>query len=138
MKRHLHWWVSLLFLLSTAYNLIVWGGAARLDDIGPKLQLSAQRQALLAHMYMGLGSSIDAAVPPLDSWGKRRAEAALSQGFPRIKENPLVAMDLIMSSSWGPAHATLKLMYWLTPVFGVLALLLWARRPKRVHLIGRR
>jgi hypothetical protein len=32
----------------------------------------------------------------------------------------------------------LKIMYWAAPVFGVIALVLWSRRPKRISLVGRR
>jgi hypothetical protein len=29
-------------------------------------------------------------------------------------------------------------MYWAAPVFGVIALVLWSRRPKKVSLMGGR
>jgi len=138
MKRYLHWWVTLFFLIAISYDLIVWGAAARLPDIGPKLQLSAQRQALLAHIYMGVGGWLDGAVPFFDDWGRQQALAALSTGFPRIKGDPMVAMDLIFSETWSAAHSMLKLMYWAAPVLALLALVLWSRRPKKVHLMRSR
>ena len=135
MKKHWHWWVTLLFVWTFAYDLIVWGAASRLPDIGQKLQVSAQRQALLAHIYMSAGGALDAAVPVLDDWGTQRADTALSNGFERIKEDPEVAMDLVFSNTWNATHATLKLMYWAAPVFGLIALVLWSRRPKKVSLM---
>ncbi|HET8943049.1 MAG TPA: hypothetical protein VFN13_13795 [Rudaea sp.] len=138
MKRHLHWWITLLFVLCLGYDLVMWGAAARLPDIGPKLQQSAQRQALFAHMYMTAGSALDAAVPWLDDWGTRHIQTALAQGFPRIKDDPRVAMDLIFSENWNSAHATLKLMYWAAPILGVLALVFWSRKPKKLHMMGSR
>ncbi len=137
MKRHLHWWITFLFVLALGYDLVVWGAASLLPDIGPKLEQSAQRQALFAHIYMGLGGSLDTAVPFLKDWGTQHAVDALSQGFPRIKEDSRVAMELIFSKSWNPQHSLLKLMYWAAPILGLLALLLWSRRPKTVHLIRR-
>lgn len=138
MRRYLHWWITLLFLLCLGYDLVMWGAAARLPDIGPKLQQSAQRQALFAHIYMGAGSPLVASVPWLDDWGTRHIETALSQGFPRIKEDPRVAMDLIFSETWNSTHATLKLMYWGAPILALLALIFWSRKPKKLHMIGSR
>ncbi|MGH8091629.1 MAG: hypothetical protein ACREO6_09275 [Rudaea sp.] len=138
MKRHWHWWFTLLFVWAFAYDLVVWGAAAHLPDIGDHLQASAQRQALLANIYMSAGGALDAAVPVLDDWGTQRAHTALADGLERIKEDPMVAMDLIFSNTWNSTHATLKFMYWAAPVFGVIALVLWSRRPKKVSLMGGR
>lgn len=138
MKRHWHWWFTLLFVWALAYDLVVWGAAGRLPEIGVHLQASAQRQALLADIYMNAGAELDAAVPVLDDWGTQRAQTALADGLDRIKADPMVAMDLIFSNTWNSTHATLKFMYWAAPVFGVIALVLWSRRPKKVSLMGRR
>jgi len=138
MRRYLHWWVTLLFVVALGYDLVVWGAASLIPDIGPKLQQSAQRQALFAHIYMGVGSWLDTAVPFLKDWGTQHVFGALSDGFPRIKEDPRVAMDLIFSESWNVQHKLLKLMYWAAPVLALLALVIWSRRPKKVHLMQRR
>jgi hypothetical protein len=138
MRRHLHWWVTLLFLLVLSYDLVVWGAAARLPDVGPHLQISAQREAPLAYAYMYAGGFIDAAVPALDAWGARHAQIALGEGFARIKDNAAVAMDLVFSQTWNADHAILKLCHWGAPVLGICALVLWMRRPKKVSLMGSR
>lgn len=138
MRRHLHWWITLLFLLVLAYDLIVWGAAARLPEVGAHLLVSAQREAPLAYVYMRVGSALDEAVPALDAWGERHAEAALGEGFPRIKDDAAVAMDLIFSQTWNPHHAFLKGCHWGAPVLAVLALVFWMRRPKKVSLMGSR
>lgn len=138
MKRHWHWWVTLLFVWALAYDLVVWGAAGRLPEIGTHLQSSAQRQALLANIYMSAGGALDEAVPVLDDWGTQHAQTALADGIERIKDDPMVAMDLIFSNTWNSTHAMLKIMYWAAPVFGIIALVLWSRRPKKVSLVGRR
>lgn len=135
MKRYLHWWVTIVFVLALGYDLVVWGAASQLPDIGPKLELSAQRQALFAHIYMGIGGYLDSAAPFLKDWGTQHAYDALSAGFPRIAEDPHVAMDLIFSETWSPQHSLLKFMYWAAPVLGLVALILWSRRPKTLHLM---
>jgi hypothetical protein len=138
MKKHAHWWATVLFALALAYDLAFWGAAARQPDIGAKLRDSAQRQALLAHVYMNAGSALDAAVPMLDDWGARHVRTAFAEGFQRIENEPLVSMDLIFSNTWNSTHATMKVMYWAAPVLGLLALILWSRRPRKIRLMGRR
>jgi hypothetical protein len=138
MRSHLHWWIGLLFLLVLSYDFVVWGAAARLPDVGAHLQDSAHREGPLVYFYMRVGSAIDAAVPALDVWGQRHAEAALAEGFPRIKQDPAVAMDLVFSQTWNAQHLTLKICHWAAPVLAVLALVSWIRRPKKVRLLGSR
>lgn len=138
MRRHLHWWVGILFLLVLSYDFVVWGAAARLPEVGDHLLDSARREAPLAYFYMRVGSAIDAAVPALDDWGQRRAETALAEGFPRIKQDAAVAMDLVFSQTWNAQHFTLKACHWAAPVLAVLALVFWVRRPKKVRMMGSR
>ena len=138
MRKYWHWVFTLLFVWALAYDLAVWGAAANLPDIGGALRSSAQRQALLAHIYMSAGAELDAALPVMADWGGQRAQTALAPGFERIKEDPMVSMDLIFSNSWNSTHIMLKYMYWAAPLFGIIALVLWSRRPKKVSLMGRR
>jgi hypothetical protein len=138
MGRLVHWWITLLFLLVLGYDFVVWGGAARLPDVGAHLQDSARREGPLAYFYMRVGSAIDDAVPALDRWGQHRAEVALAEGFPRIKEDPTVSMDLVFSQTWNAQHLTLKVCHWAAPVLAVLALVFWVRRPKKVRMLGSR
>lgn len=138
MRKYWHWVFTLLFVWALAYDLAVWGAAAGLPDIGGALRASAQRQALLAHVYMSAGAELDAALPVMADWGEQRAQTALAPGFERIKEDPMVSMDLIFSNSWNSTHVMLKVMYWAAPLFGIIALVLWSRRPRKVSLMGRR
>jgi hypothetical protein len=138
MKARMHWWMAILFLFVLGWDFATWGAAARIPDIGAKLQRSAQREAVLATIYMSAGSIMDAALPPLESWGSQYVETALSEGFPRIKEDPTVAIDLIFSQTWNAKHAIFKILYWAAPVLAVLTLIFWARRPKKISLMGSR
>ncbi|MDR3385521.1 MAG: hypothetical protein P4L92_00595 [Rudaea sp.] len=138
MKRNLHWWIILLFLLALGYDLVVWGAAARLPEVGPRLLASAQREAALTYAYMRAGSILDAAVPLLDDWGSQRAQMALGEGFARVKDDPRVAMDLVFSQTWNAQHLMLKFCHSAAPVLAVIALVFWVRRPKKIRLMGQR
>ncbi|MEP6484502.1 MAG: hypothetical protein ABJB01_08625 [Rudaea sp.] len=138
MRKYMHWWITLLFLLALAYDVVVWGAAAGLPEIGDKLQKTAHREALLANVYMSIGMPLVAAVPFLDTWGENYVRTAISEGFPRIEEDPAVAFDLIFTQSWNATHRTLKTMYWIPPLLAVSAIFFWARRPKKIRLMGRR
>jgi hypothetical protein len=138
MKKYMHWWFTLLFLIAFAYDAILWGAAARIPDIGEKLQKSAHREALLASVYMSVGMPLVAAVPFLETWGAGTFQDAISEGFPRIHDDPSVAMDLIFTQTWNAKHRTLKIVYWAAPILALIALILWVRRPKKISLMGRR
>lgn len=137
MTRVAHWYAIVIFLLALGYDLVVWGAAARLpDDVGKHLLSSAQREAPLVDFYMQVGGPLDQAVPVLDAWGARAANAALAEGFERIKQDPAVAMDLVFSQTWNSHHAWLKFCHWAAPALALISLLLWLRRPKKVRLMG--
>ena len=136
MRQHMHWLFLALFVWALTYDLVIWGAAARLPDVGDMLRVSAQRNALLATVYMAGGNALDGAVPALEEWGAQHAKNALAEGIPRIKDDPNVAMDLIFSQTWNSSHFWLKLMYWAAPVLGLIALVTWARRPKKIHMMG--
>lgn len=139
MKRFVHWYVILLFLLVLGYDFVVWGGASRLpDDVGRHLLNSAQREGPLVYFYMRVGGVLDEAVPALGDWGVRAASAALSEGFPRIQQDPAVAMDLVFSQTWNTHHAVLKFCHWAAPALAILSLVFWLRRPKKVRMMGTR
>jgi hypothetical protein len=137
MKKHFHWWVTVLLVFALVFDFAVWGAVAQAPDFGAKLQVAARREAPLALMYMSAGSAMDSAVPVLDSWGQHYFEIALSDGFTRFKEDPGVAMDLIFSQTWNFKHGILKLMYWAAPLLAFVAVVLWARRPKKIRMGAR-
>jgi hypothetical protein len=136
MKRNLHVIALVLFLLSLLYNLLVWGAAPLLPDVGGAIASSARREAPLAATYITLGGPIDGAVPALQAFGERRLVAALSEGFERIDADSTVAMDLIFNNTWNAQHRWLKTMFWLSPLLLVLTVILWLRRPRKVHALG--
>ena len=138
MKKFAHWWVLLLFVIAFLYDVIVWGGAARLPEIGDKLQRAALRQAVLGSVYMACGAPLLGAVPALDTWGQEHFQTAVYEGLPRIHDDPSVAFDLIFNNNWNAHHRTLRVMYWAPPVLAVAWIIFWVRRPKKVSMIGRR
>jgi len=138
MMKRLHWILLLLFVWALGYDLVIWGAAGRLPEIGDKLRVSAQRNALLATVYMAGGDALVAVVPALEDWGAQHAQTAFELGVARIRDDPNVAMDLIFSQTWNATHAFLKFMYWAAPVFGIAFLIAWSRRPKKISLIGGR
>lgn len=137
MKRRLHLIATILFIVTLAYDAIVWGALPALPDVGESIAESARREAPLAATYIALGSGIDAAMPLLQSFGAHRLEGAFGEGFERIRADSTVAMDLIFNTTWNAAHRWLKTMYWAPPFLLLLALVLWTRRPRQVSVLRR-
>lgn len=137
MKRRLHLVASILFVVTLAYDAVVWGALPALPDVGESIADSARREAPIAATYVALGSGVDAAVPLLQAFGARRLEQAFGEGFERIRSDSTVAMDLIFNTTWNGEHRWLKTMYWAPPFFLLLALVLWTRRPRQVRVLRR-
>lgn len=138
MTKHLHVIAFVMFLVVLGFNLIVWGAVPSLPDVGPDIERSAGKEAMFASGYIALGRHLDAAVPSLGNYGAKIMTASVGESFARIREQPNVAMDLILSSRYNRTHGWLKFCYWAAPALLVLTILLWARRPKKVRLIGAR
>ncbi|HEY0179538.1 MAG TPA: hypothetical protein VGC30_07885 [Dokdonella sp.] len=137
MTRRLHWIAVVLFLLSFAYDVVVWGALPGMGDVGAAIAGSARREAPLATTYVVLGRPLDRAAPALQAFGEQRLTAAFGAGFERIREDPTVAIDLVFGSHWNAQQRWITTLYWAAPLLFLVSALLWTRRPKSVHLIRR-
>jgi hypothetical protein len=138
MKRHLHSIALVLFVLTLLYDVVVWGALPLIPEVGDDITDSANREAPLAATYILLGGSLDAAMPSLQAFGERRLTAAFSEGFPRIREDSTVAMDLIFNTTWNAEHRWLKMMYWCPPLLLLLSAIFWWRRPRKLSSFSSR
>ena len=138
MKRHLHTIATLLFALCLLFDLVVWGAAPTLPEIGPAIHQSANREAPVVAGYIWLGSYLDAALPALGRSGGAVLQRALEPSVERIHEDPATAMDVIFNTTNNRAHWWIKFLFNAAPVLLVLSLLLWWRRPRKISLIGGR
>ena len=137
MKSYLHVLAIVLFIASLLYNVIVWGGVRAVPEVGTALADSAQREAPLAATYIAIGDVVDSAIPSLGAFGSARLTDALADAFEQIHADPAVAMDVAFGTTRNAMHRWLKTMYWSTPVFLLMALVFWVRRPKQVRVLRR-
>jgi hypothetical protein len=138
MRRFLHLIALGLFLLTLLLDLVFWGAVPDLPDVGPLIDRSASAEAILASTYIALGGFLDSAVSSLHDLGASVMTSALSDGFARIIEDPNLAMDMILSSTFNSTHRWVKVLYWAPPILFVAFLVLWVFRPKTVKLIPTR
>lgn len=138
MKRNAHVIALALFVLFLLYDLVVWGAAPSLPDVGEAIVASANREAPLAATYVLLGTPLDAALPSLQAFGADRLTDALGEGFERIRNDATVAMDLIFNTTWNAQHRWIKFAYWMPPLLLLATVFLWWRRPRKVSTFGRR
>lgn len=138
MRKRLHVIAGIAFVFVALFNVVIWGAVPRIPDVGEKIRRSANAEAPLAATYIALGSWLDERVPALDAWGRSVIVRAFEPAFERIAQEPVVAMDLILSNTYNRTHSMVRTMYWAAPVLLVLGVILWIRRPKTVSLIGRR
>ena len=138
MRRHLHTIALALLGLTLFFDLVLWGAVPDLPEVGAKIAHSAHSEAILASTYMLLGGYLDGAVSSLHTFGLNMMTDALSPGFARIIEDPNVAMDLILNSTFNRSHGWVKTLYWASPILLVIFAILFAFRPKQVKLIRTR
>ncbi|UXI67465.1 hypothetical protein [Tahibacter amnicola] len=138
MGKKLHIIAILLFVFAFLWQIIFWGGAATLPTVGPILVQSASREAPLVTSYMFVGERLGDQVPFLRDMGQQWAESAFSPGFERMKQDPDVAMALIFQDTWNATHRLTRSGVYLTLVLGIVALVLWLRRPRQVRMLGGR
>jgi hypothetical protein len=138
MRRYLHMIALALLLLALLLDLVFWGAVADLPDVGPLIARSAHTEAILASTYMALGGYLDSAVTSLGDLGASVMTSALSDGFARIVEDPNLAMDVILSSTFNSTHRWVKVLYFAPPILFLVFLVLWVFRPKTVKLIPTR
>ncbi len=137
MRSRVHVLSLVLFAASLLYNAVVWGGTHYLAEVGTAMIDSARRESPLAATYIAIGSVIDRAMPSLGEFGASRLTDALAPGFEQVRADPATGMAIVFGSTWNVSHTWLKTMYWSTPVFLLLAVVSWVRRPRQVRVLRR-
>lgn len=133
MGRRLHLIAAIVFVLMLGYDLHLWGGLARHPQLGTALQKASRNDISLGSLYLQAGA------PLLDmaGMGSSAAQSATDTFGPllaSIANNPAAAMDnLQREMPFGP-----KFSYYGAPLMLLATLVLWWRRPREVHMIGRR
>lgn len=130
MKRYLHVVATVIFVLLLCDQWLVWGGLGRAPQVGPVMLEAADREVGLASVHVLVGqwlvhsagldeSAIDAAT--------RRFDAVI----PHLLSNPDAALETVtMQMPW-----SVRLGYYGAPIMLLVALVLWWRRPRTVHLV---
>jgi len=137
MKNRLHVFAAIIFAISFLYDIVVWGSVNELPDVGSGIADSARREAPLATTYIAIGGVVDSVFPALGAFGSAQLSSAWSDGFERMRTDSAVAMDLVLGPTWNATHQWVKTMYWAAPVFLVLSVILWVRRPKQLKVVRR-
>lgn len=138
MRKHLPTIALVLFLSVFFLDLMLWGAVPALPDVGPLIEQSANTEAVLASLYMALGTPLDEFLPSLGRFGAQMMTRGLEGSFEQIIEAPNLAMDLILHGSYNPTHGWIRMFYWASPAMLVVFLVLWATKPKKVSLIRKR
>jgi hypothetical protein len=137
MKRYLHVFLLGALVLAFAFDALVWSAATQLPGIGRDLRAGARREAALTYLYMVAGTPLRA-LGPLADYGHAYASDAFRPVAAEIVQKPEVAMELAHKRSSNRRHSTLMFMHYAPLVLLVAWGLAFWRRPRAVHLVGRR
>lgn len=133
MKARLHMIAALLFLLLLADQWLVWGGLGRMPAAGPAVLAAADRDVGLASVHVLVGEWLVRSAG-LDEAAIDLAKSRFAAVVPDILANPPAALDVVTARM----PASVRFGYVGAPVMLVIALLLWWRRPRAVHLVRSR
>lgn len=133
MKRRLHVIAAVLFVLLLADQWLVWGGLGRVPAAGPVVLAAADREVSLASVHVLVGEWLVRSTG-LDETAIDVANARFRDVLPEILGNPEAALDAAVARMPG----NVRFGYIGAPAMLVLAVLLWWRRPRSVHLVRTR
>jgi hypothetical protein len=138
MRKYLHLFATLLFLLALFWQCLFWGGASTLPEIGTSVRKSAMREAPLVAALMVSGEFLGKIAPPLGDVGRAWAYEALQPAVERISADPTVAMDLLFGQSLSGQQRFATRGVYALPILLALAIIAWLRRPRQVRMMGAR
>lgn len=127
--------MTLALLASLILNLLVFGGLARLPQIGNVFRESARREAAWAYAYMRVGEEIGKQAPPWDRVSQQLAMWAFGDRFITVRTTPLLAMAEIRRPVRG-VRALIQYNRVLTPWLFLVWLLSWLLRSRKVRSLG--
>ncbi len=133
MKSKLHLIAGVLFVWALLYNFYLWGGLARTSTLGPLMVETTQRELALAGVYLPVGLWLVDTAGVADS-AATFANARFGALETRVLANPAAAMDTLLSGM----PVGVRSAYYGAPILLLLFAFLWWRRPRGVHVIGRR
>lgn len=133
MRGKLHVVVGIAMFLMLVWDLYLWGGLTRAPEIGPLALDATRRELSLASIYAPAGRAA------LDATGLTAGAAAEASDVfqplrARLLANPSAAMETLVEDM--PSSA--RISYYGAPLLLLLFGVLWWRRPRGVHMMGRR
>lgn len=134
MKLRLDFIALPIFLATLAFNSWQWGSVLQVDDIGPIIASSAQREAPLVQTYAYLGSKTIQAL----GWKEAALAAAETTFGPareRLLSEPQVAMDNLFNKRFSDNQVWLTRTHWICPLSLLLFAVGWWLRPKQIQTI---
>lgn len=130
MKRYLHVVAAVIFVLLLCDQWLVWGGLGRAPQVGPVVLEAADRDLGLASVHVLVGQWLVRSAG-LDESAIEAGTGRFAAIIPDILANPDVALETATTQMpW-----SVRLGYYGAPIMLLLALLLWWRRPRSVHLV---
>ena len=131
--RHFPWIlclsVLLYLLLANAFNFAALGDHPR---IGKHFRAAVADDAPIVASYLLAGDLLRKLLPTA---GDQTAQSAAAPLEERIRGYPPAAVAVFFGDSRSPQQSRMQWQHRFAPVFVVLTLIAWLRRPKNVHLV---
>jgi hypothetical protein len=133
MRGKWHYVAAALFFSALIYDFFLWGGLARMPTLSRVMTDATSRELAWGGIYLPVGAKM------VDLTGLKSAAAAHASGvFGPIESRLLAQPDVAMETITKDMPFGAKLPYYGAPLLLPVFVLMWWRRPRGVHMIGRR
>lgn len=119
-------------LVCLAFAMLAYGGAARL---APAVAAQARAEAPVTQTYIVLERYAVRALPALANLSQGLARACFAEALQAIRDDPELALHLLAVRAQGPWAPLARFASWAAPLLFALSVLLYAFRPRPIHLI---
>lgn len=124
---------GLAFLANLLFNAFSYSALASHREIGDAFRMSIEHNSPFIETYVWLGDLLRG-LPGLSGLGEATANAAAAPLVEKIEAHPRVAAAVFFGEPQSPAHKRMLFGPKLLPFLLLLAVVLWLRRQKPVHL----
>lgn len=115
------------------FNFFTYAALAEHPEMGSAFRNAIKNDSPIVETYIA-GGKLLRRIPGLSTIGDATAAAAAEPLLPRIKDFPQGADAVFFGEPQGAAHGRMLWSRQLMPFLLVLAIVLWSRRQKPVHL----
>jgi hypothetical protein len=119
-----------------AYNAFTYSALGDTPVVGPAFRQAIRNDAPIVASYVAIGDMLRA-LGPLRTWGEATAAEAAAPLAEKVRAYPPGASAAFFGAPMSSAQSRMQRAQQTAPFLLLLAVVLWWRRPRAVHMLPR-